>query len=371
LALMAFVPDQPVGGFVPDEPSPAAQTALRLARGLIRGGPLGLATEGTQMGMEGLEKASAIAGGAATDVLAQASGRRSVLNPLALEIPPEVAGAVGAVTKTAIPAVVGGIPGKAVGQPMATAAARRVMQSALKPTSKAIANKDAAKAIQTMLDEGVNATPGGAVKLRLLITKLKGDVAKAISESPGAMVDKAHVYRELHQTLDEVSKLGRPNASREAVRQAWETFKNHPLAKGEQIPVGLADEMKRATQRAVKDAYGRLTTTPVDDKIDMAIAAGLRKGVEEAVPSVAPMNAKLSQYINALHQIEPKAAVQANKDLGGLVPLAPTPEAAMVMLADRNPWMKSLIARVLYAGRRTIPTGAGAVTATTATQGGE
>ena len=36
-----------------------------------------------------------------------------------------------------------------------------------------------------------------------------------------------------------------------------------------------------------------------------------------------------------------RAAQAANKDLGGLVPLANSAEQAMLMLADRNPWLKS------------------------------
>ena len=374
-----FVIDQPTADLPPGfkldaapaaaAPSRLSSTLFNVGRGLLTGGPLGMAAAGVGEGMKGLEEASDIAGGAVTDAMASVSGRRSLLNPFAVEVPAEVSGALGAATKVGIPALVGGISGGSTGKPLMEGGARRVMQSALKPSSKALANGDAAKAIDTMLREGVNVTPGGAAKLRQLITKLKGELGATISQHPGALVDKAHVYRELSSTLDDVSKLGRPNEAMDAVRTAWETFKNHPLAKGEKIPASLAQDMKQATQRAVKDAYGRITTTPVDDKIDMAIATGLRKGVEEAVPGTGAINAKLSEYINALHQIEPRAAMAANRDLGGLVPLANSPEAAMLMLADRNPWMKSYVARVLHQGRTLVPGGAGATGA--AAQGGQ
>lgn len=352
------------------EPSRLLTTASNVARGLLTGGPLGMATAGVGEGLRGLDEASDIAGGAVTDAMASVSGKRSVLNPFAVEVPAEVSGALGAATKVGIPAVVGGLGGGAAGKPAAEAGARKLMQQALRPGSKPLANDKAAQAIDTMLREGVSATTGGAVKLRHLITKLKAEVAKEIASRPGSLVDKAHVYKELQATLDDVSKLGRPDAPREAVLKAWEAFKNHPLAAGEntKIPLALADEMKRTTQRAAKDAYGRLTATPIDDKIDMAIATGLRKGVEAEAPTVGPINAKLSEYINALNLIEPRAAQEANKQIGGLVPLAPTAEQAMLMLADRNPWMKSAIARALYQGRRAIPAGTGA-TAAAATTG--
>lgn len=353
-------------GFQIDQPQAApsrfAQSALNLSKGLITGGPLGLVTAGAGEATRGLDEAGETAGGAVTDAAARV-------------LPAEVAGALGAATKVGLPAAVGGLGGGAAGKPVMEAGAKRLMQSSLRPGSKSLANDNAAKAIQTMLEEGVSATTGGAVRLRMMINKLKAKVGQMISQADGALVDKAHVYRELASKLDEVTKQGTPNAARGAVMRAWDEFTNHPLLQGEmrdlmaagrgpnQIPVQLADDLKRGTQKAVKDAYGRVTTTPADDQAQMAIATGLRKGIEEAVPGVGAVNAKLSEYINALHQIEPRAAMEANKQLGGLVPLAHSPEAAMLMLADRNPWMKSLIARILYRGRSSIPAGAGAMTA--------
>ena len=293
------------------------------------------------------------AGGKVTD-LASAAGAS-----------PEVAGGAGYATNVvaqAIPTLLTGASAKTAGAPLMEKAAEFTMQSALKPSSKSLANGDAAKAIDTMLAEGVNATAGGAAKLRLMITKLKGEVGKVISDSPGALVDKTHVYKELASLLDELAPLGeRGKASADAVRKAWEQFKNHSLFRGETAPIPLpqADEIKRAFQKEAKDAYGRTTRQPIDDRIDMATAAGMRKGMEAAEPAVASMNAKLSQYINALHQIEPRAAIAANRDLGGLVPLASSAEGAMLMLADRNPWLKSYIARVLHAGRERMPQTAG------------
>ncbi len=54
-------------------------------------------------------------------------------------------------------------------------AAEVLMQSALKPTYADLKSGDAAKAIQTMLDEGVNVTPGGVQQLRAQIGKLNDD----------------------------------------------------------------------------------------------------------------------------------------------------------------------------------------------------
>jgi hypothetical protein len=276
-----------------------------------------------------------------------------------------VGGAIADAGTSLIPMGAGGAAGAQVGAPIMEAGAKRVMQSALKPTSKSLANGQAAKAIDTMLQEGVNATAGGAMKLRQSITKLKGEVADLIMKSP-ATVDKNVAYRELAKTLDDVSKKGSGyTVDRAAVLKAWDEFKAHPLLQGvgDQVPIQAADTVKRASQKAADSAYSSITPPGAADEAQKAIARGLRVGMEAAEPAVAPINAKLSEYINALRQIEPRAAMQANSELLGLAPIAGSAEGAMIMMAQRNPWMKSAVARVLYQSRRAAPGAAGAAIA--------
>lgn len=239
----------------------------------------------------------------------------------------------------------------AAAAPVLDKGAKRVMQAALKPTSKSLVNGDAAKAIDTMLREGVNATAGGAAKLRISINKLKSEVADLIANSP-ANVSLAPAYRELQGTLDDVGKKGIGyEADQAAVLKAWDEFKAHPLFKGgDTVPVQVADTVKRATQQSV-DYTVPAANRSAADRAKMAAASGLRQGMEQAEPGVAPINAKLSEYINALHQIEPRAAVQANSEVFGLAPIAGSAEGAMLALAQRNPWLKSYVAQVLYGGK--------------------
>ena len=325
------------------KPSPLMEHALGLSRSMIAGGPMfGLISHGMKTGSDLADKAAYKAGEAVTDLTGSPA-----------------AGYATNVAIQAVPAVLSGGPAKSLA-PALEGPARSLMQSALKPSSKSLVNGDAAKAIDTMLQEGVNATTGGAAKLRILINKLKAEVGQVISQSP-ATVDRGYAYKELAGTLEDVTKKGSGyNADRAAVLKAWDEFKNHPLLDkfaevDNQIPIQSADMVKRASQKAAESAYSALTPPTASDKAQMAIAAGLRKGMEAEEPRVAAMNAKLSEYINALQQIEPRAAAAANRDIGGLVPLAHSPEAAMLMLADRNPWMKSFIARALYAGKEQIP----------------
>lgn len=283
------------------------------------------------------------------------AGREATLLATSMGASPDVANAAGFAADAGTVLLPMGPTGKgaaAAGAPILDPLAKRTMQAALKPTSKSLVNGDAARAIDTMLKEGVNVTPGGAAKLRVMINKLKSEVADLIAKSP-ANVKLAPAYKELQSTLDDVGKKGIGyEADQAAVLKAWDEFKNHPMFRqfgmGDSVPIQVADTVKRATQKAVD------YTTPVRsaaDQAKMAAAKGLRVGMEEAEPAVGPLNAKLSEYINALHQIEPRAAVQANSELFGLAPIAGSAEGAMIALAQRNPWLKSAVARVLYGGQ--------------------
>ena len=252
---------------------------------------------------------------------------------------------------TEIPGVVaGGEIGK-LASPAFVSAARRTMQSALKPTSKALANGDASKAITTMLDEGVSATPGGAAKLRGQIDRLKGEVQDLIEQSPSS-VDKGYAMSEVSKTLDKFKNQVNPDADIDAIKKSWQEFSSKW---GSKIPVQQAQALKQGTQNVLRESYGRTTSSPAGEAAQKAMASGLRQGIEDAVPGVAERNANASELINALKILEPRAAQSANKDIFGLAAIPIHPEMSALMLADRNPWLKSLIAQGLYSGSERVP----------------
>lgn len=351
---MAFVPDQPTGGFVPDEePSRLAQTGRRVLRGLFQGGPIGAATAGVKEGLAGLDEASDTAGGAVTDTLAP-------------HVPAEVAAAAGTVLKVGIPAVVGGVPGRAAGQPAMEAGARTLMRSALKPDPVARAggaNSDAAKAIQTMLDEGALATQGGAAKMRELVTKLNADVMKRIADST-EIVDKGHAMRETFKVLQKFRKQVNPEADMQKIRASWDEF-NRNVA--DIIPISEAQALKQGTYGILAEKYARGGTPAIENEAatqaQMAQARGLRLGIEEKIPEVGALNAREAALINAIEIAEKRTGVAGNRDMAGIAWLASNPKMFAAALADRSPAFKSMLAQILYQGRKTVPATAGAVSA--------
>ena len=89
------------------------------------------------------------------------------------------------------------------------------------------------------------------------------------------------------------------------------------------------------------------------------LARGLKEGIAEAVPGVAGLNAKESALINALQLAERRAAVEGNKNLGGLAWLSHSPATWAAFMADKSGAFKSIVARMMHSGAKTIPQTAG------------
>ena len=345
---MPFEPDKPQGRFAPDYQPDGRITGLpsRLETAVQDVGAA-LRLPGVFAGkvLGGVDTASKAMGGAATDAAAKV-------------LPAEVAGAIGAATEILPQTVLGAGAGSKIPLGM-EAASRRIMQSALKPTSEALANGNAAKAITFMLDEGVSATPSGAAQLRFQIDQLKKEVNARIANAPASTtVDKAWAASEVVKQLDKFKNQVNPTADLKAIKAAWEEFTGIFPNK---IPLNQAQAVKEGTQAVLRDKYGKVAVTPATEAAEKAMARGMRLGIEDAVPGVGETNAALSQRINALGQIERRSGMAANRDIGGLVPVAESPEAAMLMLADRNPWVKSLLAQLLHSNKERLPAAAGGV----------
>lgn len=334
----------------PAAPSTMDRIGAAALRGLRTGSPLGIAAEMTGEGMrqqgEFIDRAAYGAGGAVTDQAAKV-------------LPAEAAAGLGFGTNVltqALPVVLGGRAAQAAA-PVLEAGGRRLMQSALKPSLDTLKDGSAAKAITTMLDEGVNVSGGGVQKLRGMIDDLNKQITQAIASSP-ATLHKGKVASELYGTLKRFERQVNPNSDIKAIEAAWEEFINHPLLHGEKIPVQLAQEMKQGTYGILRDKYGQLGTA--SEEAQKTLARGLKEGIAEAVPNAGLWNAQESKLINALNLAERRQLMSLNKNQAGLSLLAQNPKAAAAFMADRSEMFKSLMARALYKGRERLPQAAGA-----------
>lgn len=257
----------------------------------------------------------------------------------------------------ALPTLIGALGGGATA-PMFEAGARRTMQSALKPTLDQLRNGNAAKAITTMLQNGVNATPGGLAAMRSQIATLNDEIANAISNS-SAVVDKGAVASRLGDAMKKFEMQVNPNADLATIQKAWTEFLSHPLMTGQaKIPVQTAQAMKQGTYRALGNkSFGELKGAEIEAQ--KALARGLKEEIAAAVPGIGALNAKEAALLNAANVLERRVLMQNNNNIIGLGALAQSPTQLAAWLADRSSLVKSLAARGLYAGRNAIPTAVG------------
>lgn len=243
------------------------------------------------------------------------------------------AGAVGgAVLGGAIPAV------GAAARP----AAEWLMKSALKPTLAQHQSGEAASAVKTLLDEGINATKGGAEKLKSMVQDIDQQIKDVISNST-ATVDKQKVLGQLQGLRQRVLQQANPSADLAAVDAAGTGFSQHPLLPTDQIPIQLAQDLKQGTYREVGKKYGQIGSADIEAQ--KALARGLKEEIAQVAPEVAPLNARQSELIKALKVTGRRALMDENKNPLGLTALAPSGTGALAFLADRSALAKSLAAR--------------------------
>ena len=211
-------------------------------------GPLG-PLRAMQKGSEVLDKIAYKAGGLATDA------------GTAMGMEPENAAKLGYVANVATQAIptFGAGPLGAKLAPMFESGARRVMQSALKPTRSAIDSGKAGKAITTMLDEGINATRGGADILQSKVNVLQNEMADIISRHAGAQVDQAPVFIALQDAVKKAMLQGTPQDDITVLRKAAVNFANHPLLQNSAtIPIDLAQQLKQGVWRKLGEkSFGK------------------------------------------------------------------------------------------------------------------
>lgn len=262
----------------------------------------------------------------------------------------DIAGpAVGAAVNTAInvvPAALG-MKGPSTLSNAAGSASTGLMRSALKPPVSEVLNGNAGRAIETLLDQGINVTPGGTAKLADRVSSVNDRIVDALTNST-ARVNKIDVANRTQDLTKRVERQVNPTADVKAVENAYNEFVDHPLVPGADMPVQLAQELKQGTYRRLRDKYGEMGSA--DTEAQKALARGLKEEIAAAVPEVGPLNAKESELLNAKKLLDRRVAVAGNHNPLGITHLSPTPTNLIAGMMDRSELIKSLLARGLNPG---------------------
>jgi hypothetical protein len=240
-----------------------------------------------------------------------------------------------------------GVAGNALGNAVhnaSSAGARRLMQSAIKPTLKQLKTGDADVAVRTMLDHGISPNQAGVEKLRALIDAKNQEIAGMIGGS-SATVDKATVLNALGATRQRFGNQVSPTADLGAIQRVADDFVAHPTLPGATIPVQAAQELKQGTYRALGDKYGQLGSA--ETEAQKALARGLKDEIAKAVPGVGALNAEEAKLLTTLSVAERRALMEMNKNPMGLASLASNPVSFAAFMADKSAAFKALAARAL------------------------
>lgn len=242
--------------------------------------------------------------------------------------------------------------GLEAGKNVLKAGATKLMTSAVKPDIADFESGAAQKAVQSMLEEGVNPTLNrtiwgrGLDTVKSKIDDLNNQVKQMVAGSQGN-VSKQDVLNALDAYAVKASKQLAPEADLEAIK----TVRNQIIANKQMptnyVPAQIAQELKQGTYKAVGErAYGQESTAAKEaQKVG---AKALKEGIERAVPGVAPLNKKESELINMLDVVERKAYAALKNNPAGLATLAPNDLQAIAMMADRSAPFKALLGRILY-----------------------
>lgn len=259
-----------------------------------------------------------------------------------------------------LPMAAGGVAGGISKIPeLSQALAKRIMQSAVKPSMADRLSGASDRAISTMLSEGINATRGGMDKAGKIAGNLDQEVQAAIAASPES-VNVAQVGSRLRDPYTKAINQVNPESDVNAVRGAWDSFRNSPHIQGHtEIPVQLAQELKSGTYRALGGkAYGEVGS--MSTEAQKALARGLREEIAAKVPSVVEPLKREAGLWNVKDVAMNRVMQDANNNPLGLAALrVDNPLAATTFMADKSALFKSLLARMLNAQSKAIPASAG------------
>jgi hypothetical protein len=232
--------------------------------------------------------------------------------------------------------------------------AKAEMQRALRPSLDEMRKGRIEPAVQAMLDQGLNVSKGGLGKMNERISSLNERIADIIKNSP-ATVDKNLVASRLQETVDKFQMQVDSASDVAAIQKVWDNFLNNPLIPDAAIPVQTAQKMKQGTNRMLSEkAYGGPEKV-ADTAAQKRLVRSLKDEIAKVVPEVRPLNAEESKMLTALPMVERRVLREANKNLTGLGLLTTNSGKFAAYLADRSALFHSLVARMLNASSRSVP----------------
>ena len=321
------------------------------------GGVLAKGVQGVSQAPRAMQLANAFrTGGLGKDVpmLTRAAGGAASGGAMAGMVDPQNV-QQGAMFGAALP--VGFQAAGAVANKVAKPVARRLMQSAVKPTIEQLRKGEAQVAVDTLLDYGISPTQGGVEQIRSLVDDLNSQIAGKVVGSK-ATINKNDVLGYLGDVNSKFAYQVNPTSDLAAISGVADDFLNHPLATGQQLTVPLAQTLKQGTYKALQGKYGEAGSAATEAQ--KALARGLKTEIGKAVPDIVPLNAEEARLLKTLKVAERRALMELNKNPVGLSALAGNPYGFAAFMADRSAAFKALAARMVNSAPKAVDAATGA-----------
>lgn len=225
-------------------------------------------------------------------------------------------------------------------------AAPWLMSKAIRPSAKLLNDyRTTAHAIaKTLLDDGVNVSQSGLEKLQKLIFADNAEIQALVNASPKQISKDAVLGRVDQYAADAMKSQVNPAKALTKATQVADEFTNHPYYKGTTISTPDAQRLKVGTYQEIGDAFGK----PQRSRALKAVARGLKEEIATATPGVSEINAREAQRLAGGEAVASAIQRDASSDPLGLLFAASNPTLFLAGLINKQPVVKSMLARGLY-----------------------
>ena len=228
-------------------------------------------------------------------------------------------------------------------------AAQSLMVNALKPTPTQIIAGEGQLAAKELLARGINPNTAGAVKIGNLVSDLSSQVDNIIANSNGT-INKQQVLSALARPQKTFSAQVNKKSDLAAIKSVGDEFADQII--GNNIPIQLAQELKRGTQGILAKKFGEQGTAAVEAQ--KSLAYGLRKGIEQAEPAVISLNAQQAKLLTTLNLVERRSALELTKDPLAVSFFYHNPAVLAAYTANKSSMFKAVVAQIVNSFGKTL-----------------
>jgi len=233
-------------------------------------------------------------------------------------------------------------------------------------TGKALTQAERAARIKTGLEIGAVPTEKGLAKVGGLIDEIDNAIQAPITEAAGQgkTVNADKVISHLEGIRETFAKQANPKPDLDIIDSTIQGFKDYH---GQEIPIDLAQEIKRGTYLQLKGKYGRLGSAGIE--AEKGLARGLKEEIystlEQEHPELKSLGQKEGAYLALNQSLENAVKRIQNRDIvgigtpiatsaGKLVAGAPGAFAGFLSRVIDMPQVKSRLAIAISKGAKNI-----------------